>query len=388
MLFLCLIVICLYLNEFTLAFTPNNTVWGLSAVFVNSRIYITGGLYPQNPFSFDGAIHSNEFYYLDVEKPFGVGAGDTLPWVNLSSQILPTHAWSAFCGFDDSLILYIGEYDVATANVANSVYTYGISSQQWSNPTTTNPPQFNFHSQSQTVCDVKTGKMYRFGGLTFLPSGQLKINYNMDIFDTSTLVWKTGNPINAPKGRFDHTGTLLPNGYIVYIGGNLPNNEGLADMSELPLYNTNDDTWTSMNVPGYSPTHRAYHSAVLTQDGRIIVYGGYTGNDAVIDAADDLVILDTSQPIYTWSRANVSTNSNPPPPRFYHTATLVGDYMIVVFGRNDISLPPPTSNEVFILDTSDKSNYKWVSEFGPNPEPLTPSTAPDSSNDLNKNLST
>ncbi|GES72845.1 hypothetical protein GLOIN_2v1641931 [Rhizophagus clarus] len=352
----------------------------------------SGGLYPQSPTSFNGVTFSKEYYYLDVKNSFGVGAGDPIPWVDLSSvsQILPTHAWSAFlnCGLNDTIILYIGEYGTpATANVANSVYTYRISSQLWSNPTTINPPRFNLHSSSQTVCDVNTGKMYRFSGNQPAGTNPPPVINNMDILDTSTLTWRTGSTVNAPEGRFDHTGTLLPNGYIVYIGGTLASG-GTADMSKLPLYSINDDTWTTTNVPGYSPTPRAYHSAVLTQDGRIIVYGGVTGNGAAID---DLVVLDTSQTVYTWSKANVTTNS--PLSRFYHTATLVGDYMIVVFGRNNLYLPPPTSNEVFILDTSDKTNYKWVRDFDPNPKPPTPSTTSDSSNsnsnssDLNKNIS-
>ena len=72
----------------------------------------------------------------------------------------------------------------------------------------------------------------------------------------------------------------------------------------------------------------------IAKDGRIIVYGGYTFSGP---ASDDLVVLDTTQTIFTWSRANVSTNS--PLSRFYHTATLVGDYMIVAFGRNNVYLP-------------------------------------------------
>ncbi|PKY55880.1 hypothetical protein RhiirA4_410851 [Rhizophagus irregularis] len=132
-------------------------------------------------------------------------------------------------------------------------------------------------------------------------------------------------------------------------------------MTELLLYNTNNDTWISQKATVYSltpPTPRAYHSAVLTQDGRIIVYGGYTGELGIV--SDDLVILDTYD--YTWSNAKAI---DPPPSRFYHTATLVGYYMIVAFGRTNNDLPPPTSNEVFILNTYDKSNYKWVNEFNP-----------------------
>ncbi|PKC01357.1 hypothetical protein RhiirA5_456783 [Rhizophagus irregularis] len=350
MLFLGLIVICLYLNEFTLAFTPK-TVWGPSAVFTDSKIYITGGLQPKNPNNFDGLTFSNEFYYLDVKQPIVIKVGEPLPWKELSSQSLPDHAWSAFsnCGLDDSLILYIGENNTF---IANFVYIYGISSKQWNSIATTNPPLSNFHSQTQTVCDVKTRKMYRFGGM--LPSSpENKYNYNLDILDASTLVWEI---VNAPEQRFDHTGTLLRSGNIVYIGGTIHDNgvNSLADMLKLPLYNTYDNKWTSMTTTGYSPARRACHSAVLTQDGRIIVYGGCDADIAAVN--DDLVILDTSQTVYTWSKANVISATDPPLPRCYHTATLVGDHMIVLFGRDNTQL----SNETFILDTSDKSNYKWV----------------------------
>ncbi|EXX71597.1 galactose oxidase [Rhizophagus irregularis] len=372
MLFLCLIVICLYLNEFTLAFTPTNTVWGHSAVFADSRIYITGGIIPKNPIGFEGSTRSKEFYYLDVEKPFGVGTGDKLPWVDLNSeaQILPEHAWSAFsnCGQDDTLILFPGEYN--DPNLEDpTVYTYKLSLRQWNSFTTANPPSLNYHSQTQTVCDVRTGTMYIFGGIRPKPDTTNKF---MNILDTSTLVWQN---ISIDFARFDHTGTLLPNGNIIYIGGSLPDGKGFAEMSELLLYNTNNNTWTSMNAIGNPPTPRAYHSAVLTQDGRIIVYGGLTKEGG--PAKDDLVILDTSQADYTWSKAYVSTNS--PLSRYYHTATLVGYYMIVAFGKNDIKLPLPTSNEVFILDTHDKSNYKWITEFDPDLNIY---------KNLNKNLST
>jgi hypothetical protein len=103
----------------------------------------------------------------------------------------------------------------------------------------------------------------------------------------------------------------------------------------------------------------------IAQDGRIIVYGGYTGSGSIVN--DDLVILDTYD--YTWSNASAI---DPPPSRFYHTATLVGYYMIVAFGRTNNDLPSPTSNEVFILNTYDKSNYKWVREFIPPTPPTTP----------------
>ena len=100
------------------------------------------------------------------------------------------------------------------------------------------------------------------------------------------------------------------------------------------------------------------------------MYGGYDINNNPV--SDDLVVLDITQTTFTWSRANVSTTS--PLSRFYHSATLVGDYMIVAFGRNNVYLPSPETNEIFILYTGNKSDYKWVNEFiPPVPPPVPPS---------------
>ncbi|GBC04684.1 hypothetical protein RclHR1_05800011 [Rhizophagus clarus] len=137
-------------------------------------------------------------------------------------------------------------------------------------------PQVSYHSQS-TVCNVRTGTVYRFGD--FHPKNNAIINENMDILNTSTLVWKTGSIFNVLPKRFDHTGTLLPNGNIVCIGGCLDH------MSEI--------------ATGNPPTSRSCHSAVLTQDGRIFVYRGHIVDRTPVD--DDLAILDTSQADYARS---------------------------------------------------------------------------------------
>src|SRR3989442_14899592 len=106
-----------------------------------------------------------------------------------------------------------------------------------------------------------------------------------------------------------------------------------------------------------------YFPNYIAKDGRIIVYGGYTNRTTLTPVTDDLVVLDTTQTNFTWSKASVSTSSQLP--RSYHSATLVGDYMIVAFGRNNDYLPSPGENEIFILDTSNKSDYRWVNEFIP-----------------------
>src|SRR5688572_5674691 len=101
-----------------------------------------------------------------------------------------------------------------------------------------------------------------------------------------------------------------------------------------------------------------YFPNYIAKDGRIIVYGGYTSVDTLVPVTDDLVVLDTTQTTFVWSKASVTTIS--PSSRSFHSATLVGNYMIVAFGRNNVNFPPPGTNEIFILDTSNKSDYRWV----------------------------
>ncbi|CAG8648461.1 4424_t:CDS:2, partial [Dentiscutata heterogama] len=321
-----------------LAFTPTNTVWGHNTALVGSKIYYTGGVIPNGTIWKDVkdffntpnqyATQSKEFYYLDVSVPFKITEIIT-SWVDLSSvSIIPPHSWSAFslCGPENSTLVMFGG-DFGNTTPANLVFTYNTKTLQWSNPVTSGQPP-NKHTRS--VCDFKTGKMYMFSGTSNT------VNASMNIFDTKSLTWEVGNLIGAPSGRFDYTVTLLPNGNIVYIGG-------VESSGVIPLYNINDNTWSSMITTGYLPTPRGHHSSVLTKDGRIIVYGGYVDRNTLVPVTDDLIVLYTVGSVFTWSKANVSTLS--PPSRCYHSATLVDHYMIVAFGRNDLYLPSLTMNE-------------------------------------------
>ncbi|CAG8532227.1 15432_t:CDS:2 [Racocetra fulgida] len=148
------------------------------------------------------------------------------------------------------------------------------------------------------------------------------------------------------------------NNTLVMFGGDF----GITNPTNLVFtYNLKTLQWSNPTTTGYLPTPRGHHSSVL--NGRIIVYGGYIDRGTLVPVLDDLVVLDTGGTVFTWSQANVSTLS--PPSRCYHSATLVDHYMIVIFGRNNLYLPSPTMNEVYILDTSDKFDYKWVIEYKP-----------------------
>ncbi|CAG8475886.1 17550_t:CDS:2 [Funneliformis caledonium] len=312
--FYLMLVYYLYFNKFTLALTPPNTVWQLTAALVDSRIYFTGGI-RSPPFQ--------NFFYLNVGKLFKI---DEPPFVDLGSEAasVPEHAWSTFthCGHNNSnLVMFSG---ISNPDHTNAVYTYDTKLQYpaWRSFFTKNELSNKY---SLSVCDKKTGKMYTFSGIYD------EHNNRMDIFDSWIGKWTFSNASieSTPAGRYGYTATLLPTDIIIYIGGN-SNNKGInMDM-------TNHTT-------GYTPGAREYHSAV--KDGRIIVYG------ISILKHDDLVILDTTQQNFTWSTAYVSTTT--PTLRNCNSATFVDDYMIVAFWED-----PQYGKELVILDTSNKSDYK------------------------------
>ncbi|PKB99604.1 hypothetical protein RhiirA5_429446 [Rhizophagus irregularis] len=49
-----------------------------------------------------------------------------------------------------------------------------------------------------------------------------------------------------------------------------------------------------------------------------------------------------------------------------HTATLVGNYMIIAFGSFYNGGKFVQSNQIYMIDVSDKNNFKWVKDFTPN----------------------
>ena len=64
-------------------------------------------------------------------------------------------------------------------------------------------------------------------------------------------------------------------------------------------------------------------------NGNIIIYGGAT--PSVVQVTPDLFVLNTDT--FEFTEPKVSTNIGKVPPLVSHTANLVGNYMIIAFGK-------------------------------------------------------
>ncbi|PKY40310.1 galactose oxidase [Rhizophagus irregularis] len=308
----------------------------------------------------------SDFFYLDTSVLSSTDS-TTLPWTELTGlDNLFTSSGTAVAGGanKDLFILFGG--NMTPAENSSLVIVYYTNNNTWSKPVISAPQGEPARKRKTQAVVDSAGKMYIFGGSTS-PEPDISLVNDMFILDTINWSWSTGTQDGAPDARSDFSATILSNGFIVYIGGSNINNR-YVPMSQINMYDTNSAAWVDKEATGEIPSPRGGHSAVLTSDERIIIYGGAVSISAdgkYTASSPDLAILDTTNNNFVWSQPKASGTA--PPQIAYHSASLVGDYMIVSFGNitNKGSSP-----DVYALDTKDKG-YKWITSINTNTLPGT-----------------
>ncbi|KAF0469699.1 galactose oxidase [Gigaspora margarita] len=139
-------------------------------------------------------------------------------------------------------------------------------------------------------------------------SGQIPPSWQQFQAVNDTNAWIQGSNVNALTPRVDFTATLLNNGLILYIGGIA--DVGTIYVSEIPTYNTNNNSWSTMFATGDTLNSRYSHTAVLSPDGHVIIYGGVINGST--DQSQVLASLDTTVNPYKWSIKPIIGNNLPP----------------------------------------------------------------------------
>ncbi|CAB4383714.1 unnamed protein product [Rhizophagus irregularis] len=308
---------------------------------MDNKIYFLGGMIEK--YSDD----TNDFFYLDVSKPFNLDS--TLPIFDLSNdaRYIHPHSYgvSSICGPNKDMI-----FIMCRAFKDSFSYRF-INSKEWVPGTGATDIQW-----LSAVCNENGSRIYIYG------SGYDDNEYFMTILYTTSWISVFLDKNNNNIMNYLSLAILLPKGRIVYIGNRYIDNE-LVNFRNIHIYDTNDGTWINMGTNGTIPSPRNLHTAVLTQDGLIIIYGGIREMRPV---PDQILVLDTKVNPFTWSIPNI----DPAPssaPTSGHTATLVGNYMIVAFGNyNHTPQNIVYSDQIHMIDVSEKNNYKWVKSFTPN----------------------
>lgn len=179
--------------------------------------------------------------------------------------------------------------------------------------------------------------------LSLLPNGQIMVSggvlvtffFGIPISASSTTNVQRYNPgsnswtsgPNMAQGRAGHqyNQVTLNDSRILMTGGvNVPNLLGAANAAPISgseVYNPTTNSWQTVNMPNA----RALHSATVLADGRVAACGGAQGT---LTTPISVANVDVFNPATnTWSTAPNLTGA-----RASHTATLMPDGMLILFG--------------------------------------------------------
>ncbi len=125
-----------------------------------------------------------------------------------------------------------------------------------------------------TLTLLPDGKVLAAGGCPDIEIGEFCEDSlsSTEVFDPATARWSPAAPMNSARAY--HTATLLPNGKVLVLGGSqwvfsAPPPE--TQLASAEWYDPITNTWTTLPP---MPAPRSGHSATLLSDGRVLVTGG------------------------------------------------------------------------------------------------------------------
>ncbi|KAF9435565.1 hypothetical protein BGZ76_005986 [Entomortierella beljakovae] len=208
------------------------------------------------------------------------------------------------------------------------------------------------------------GVMYMIGGsymdFMFVPTfSKLSVVNNVPQIQTISNI--TNSMFNRTLGPLvGHTATLIGN-HVYVIGGRWFRHPIVAFNID-----TGEQTTLICNFAPNVDKNVSYlngHTATYVNN-KLYVYGGMVSLDNRNLASNTMYILDFNDPsgVPTWS-----SNNGAPDARFFHSATLLPNNVIMyIFGKSSISTPS-TFNSYTLYDTR---NNTWYGPFTPAPPNL------------------
>ncbi len=176
---------------------------------------------------------------------------------------------------------------------------------------------------AHTATPLQGGKVLVVGGYHASGSSSPAYLDAAEIYDPSTNTWASAAAI--PGARAYHTATLLQNGKVLVAGGQ---NGSTSYLGSVYIYDPVSNTWTAA---AQLPSRRSQHSATLLASGRVLVVGGNRASWTVYDPITS-----------TWS-----SEASMPSARYRHAATLLSSGNVLVTGGNDSTNVPIASAEIY-----------------------------------------
>jgi len=120
--------------------------------------------------------------------------------------------------------------------------------------------------------------------------------FSSDIFSDDAAS-RDSSGANLTTARFAHTATRLPDGRVLVVGGcsDLSDCTGANVLSSVEIYSANGLV-VNVSTGGGLSTGRFKHTATLLSDGKVLIAGGWDGNNKALNSAE---IFDPSAETFT-----------------------------------------------------------------------------------------
>jgi N-acetylneuraminic acid mutarotase len=312
-------------------YDPTSGEWSQTASMLTARVQATVTLLQNKKVlvaggeTETGLAASAEIYNPSAHRWSATGSMTT-PRANHTATLLA-----------DGRVLVAGGLSSDSSGGIVSAEIYDPSNGKWSLTGSMSTPR---ESQSATL--LPTGEVVVSGGNVDILDGPTG---SAEVYHPSTGKWTTTGRMMT--SRSSHISVTLADGSAIVSGGDYGNFAGFNPLAMTDRYDSKTNRWSpvgDMHVArGAVPkvAGRAYHTATMLGDGRVLVAGGF----GYITNFTQSVILQTAE-IFDPSSATWRLTGNMNQPRAQHAAVALADGRVLVAGGYDFG-PPLASAEIF-----------------------------------------
>lgn len=266
-------------------------------------------------------------------------------WTTIPGPITPRGSFSA-TALADGRVLVVGGID-DDDNALGSAEIYDPVTGRWAQ--TGSLPRTSIHEGpspwtrwGHTATLLDDGRVLMAGG--FSDDWSMEVVARAELYDPATGLWTEVGGLSDPRAW--HTANLLANGRVMVTGGesrHCPNGDWCQEhtVGTTEIYDPATQAW-SAGPP--LTVARSSHTSTLLADGSLLAVGGRLDVAPIPDARS--IVLATTEVLAgsapAWTAA--------PPllePRGGHTATLLGDGSVLVVGGWGNTIAAASSAEIY-----------------------------------------
>ncbi|CAG9839318.1 unnamed protein product [Diabrotica balteata] len=176
----------------------------------------------------------------------------------------------------EQLILYGGEFfNGQKTFVYGDLFFYNIPNNKWTVVKAPNGPPPRCGHQ-MVVSSANKGQLWVFGGEFTTPTQSQFYHYrDLWVFHLATKQWEKITAPNGPSARSGHRMVLIKKQLFVF-GGFHDNLRDCKYFNDIYSFDTETYKWTKIEPLGTSPQPRSGCCMIGLNDGKILIYGGYS----------------------------------------------------------------------------------------------------------------